>query len=85
MNIAMSKELPTFIWENRLSAVSVVGRDYLSVLGQSWWRGRGWSCTLRQSLPTTDVANRLFSHVNVGISLLMAMFLTEHCAAQRNG
>ena len=77
MNIAMSKELPTFIWENRLSAVSVVGRDRLSVLARSRWRGRRWSCTLSLSLPMTDAADRLLSHVNVSSSLLMTLFMAE--------
>ena len=85
MNIAMSQELPTFIWENSQSATSVVGRDRLSV--QLYPRPR--HClrprTLRQSLPMTDAADRLFSYANVGSSLLMAMFMMEHCAARRNG
>ena len=85
MNIAMSKELPTFIWENRLSAVSVVGRDCLNVQLHLRLRHSLRPSTLRQSLPTTDAADRLFSHVIVGSSLLMAMFMTEHCAARRNG
>ena len=41
--------------------------------------------TLRRSLPTTDIADSLFSHTNVGSSLLMAMFIAEHCAPRRNG
>ena len=41
--------------------------------------------TLRESLPMTDAADRLFSHVNVGSSFLMAIFMTKHCAARRNG
>ena len=33
----------------------------------------------------TDAADRLLSHVNVDSSLLMAMFMTEHCTVWRNG
>ena len=85
MNIAMSKELPTFIWENRLSAVSVVGRDRLSVQLHLRPRHRLRPSTLRQCLPTTDAADWLLSYVNVGSLLLMALFMAEHCAAQRGG
>ena len=85
MNIAMSNELLTFTWDNSLSAASVIGRDWLSVRGRRLWQGRRWSRTLSLSLPMTDAADRLLSHVNVGSSLLMAVFMAEHCAARRGG
>ena len=85
MNIAMSKELSMFIWENSQSATSVVGRDRLSVQLHPRPRHRLRPSTLRQSLPTTDVADWLLSYVNVGSLLLMAVFMAEHCAVRRGG
>ena len=85
MNTAMSNELSMLTWDNSLSAASVIGRDRLSVRLHLRPRHRLHPRTLSQSLPMTDAADRLLSHVNVSSSLLMAMFMAEHCAARCSG
>ena len=65
-------------WHSAIvSSASVIGRDCLSVRGRSVRRWQRWSHTLRQSMPMTDAADVLFSHVIMSSLLVMALFMAE--------